>query len=49
MGPGGGDPRSLERRLPAARSIEITEAGHMVPLTHAGVIAEHLVEFWGED
>jgi lipase len=41
--------RGLKHRLSASRSVEIAGAGHMVPLTHARVIAEHLMEFWGED
>jgi len=36
----------LARRMPQANTRVVPEAGHMLPITHAGVSAEILRQFW---
>lgn len=37
---------ALRRKLPAARYARVENAGHMLPLTHAGPLAGEITRFW---
>jgi pimeloyl-ACP methyl ester carboxylesterase len=41
--------RAAAARIPGARYVEIADCSHLAPFTHAGAVADVLLEFFRAD